>query len=111
LADLRERERVAFEYANLRRAEITEYASSMQESRLAVQKTAIERSFLARISRKRETLASVADPRIRRLHEGEIRKLEGILSAKLGELAGKPRPVGTLNLESVALFYPPEWQL
>ena len=100
-------EQVAFEHADRHRATIEQWSADTQHARVATKKATLERNYQARIDRKEETLRRLltrgTDPRIQRLHEGEIRNLRAALDAKLAELDSLPLPVATLDLMAVGL--------
>jgi hypothetical protein len=68
-------------------------ARERNEAVLAVRRATLERTFRAKISKRRTQILSATDDRIRRLWEGEARNLEAALRERLAELDAR-RAVG-----------------
>jgi hypothetical protein len=99
-------ERIAYEYAEQRRREVERLAIEQQASRVAVRSAALERTYRARIQRKREISAKVTDPRIIRLYEGQVANLEARLRDELDVFAHLPEPSAELEVLAAAVFIP-----
>src|SRR5207249_6697708 len=79
-------EQTAFQHADFRRAQAQQWALETQQARILTRRTAIERSYVARISRKELLHSRATNERIRRLYEGEMRNLRAAQDSKIGEL-------------------------
>lgn len=103
-ARLQELEEAAFLCADIQRTATVRHAAQMQAARVAARKAAIERTFDVKIQQKQERLKTIFEPRIRRLHEGEIRNLTSVKASKLAELDRAPQPSSHIKLEAVVVI-------
>ena len=96
----------AFERAEQVARVMEKEAREQQESRIAIRKATLRRSFGARIRRSRERATSVTNESISRLHEGRARRLQGELDDKVHELEHAPEPTADFHPISLAVFVP-----
>jgi superfamily II DNA or RNA helicase len=104
LEDLKTLEQVAFEHADRRRLELEQWWGHTQDARVQSRRAAVENTYQRRIARSEALRDSVADPAIKRLHEGRVRNQKAELEAKLQDLSSAVKPLGTLELLAVALI-------
>lgn len=96
----------AFERAEQAARVMEKEAREQQESRIAIRKATLRRSFGARIRRSRERATSVTNESISRLHEGRARRLQGELDDKVHEIEHAPEPTADFHPISLAVFVP-----
>ena len=96
----------SFEEAQQRTRRLEQVAREQQDSRVSIQTATLRRSFGARIRRSQERARTSANDRIRRLHEGRARNLQGELDEKLATLEHAPEPTAGFAPLSLAVFVP-----
>ena len=96
----------SFEEARQRTRRIEQEAREQQDSRVSIQTATLRRSFGARIRRSSERALTSQNERIRRLHEGRARNLQGELDEKLHTLEHAPEPTADFAPISLAVFVP-----
>ena len=96
----------SFEEARQRTRRIEQEAREQQDSRVSIQTATLRRSFGARIRRSQERALTSRNERIRRLHEGRARNLQGELDEKLDKLEHAPEPTASFAPISLAVFVP-----
>lgn len=84
---------VATRFAAEEADQVEVVARDRNEAVLAVRRATLERTFRAKIAKRRAQIVSATDERIRRLWEGEARNLEAALRERLEELEAR-RAVG-----------------
>ena len=97
-------EQTAFQNADFRRAQSQQWALETQQARILTRRTAIERSYTARIRRKELLHSRATNERIRRLYEGEMRNLRAAQDSKIGELTAASEPIAALELIAGAVI-------
>lgn len=96
----------SFEEARQRTRRIEQEAREQQVSRVSIQTATLRRSFGARIRRSQERALTSRNERIRRLHEGRARNLQGEMDEKLDKLEHAPEPTASFAPISLAVFVP-----
>lgn len=96
----------SFDEARQRTRRIEREAREQQGSRVSIRMTTLRRSFGARIRRSLERARTSGNERIRRLHEGRARNLQGELDEKLDKLEHAPEPTADFAPISLAVFVP-----
>ena len=90
----------ALEHMGKVRGEREHLARQRNDALIAMRRSALERTFQAKIRRAQERLSKAQDPRIIRMHQGEIRNLQDRLDKSLDEL--ETRQQVTVTYEPVA---------
>jgi len=101
--DITRQEPIALAHASGLRNDIQSLSLETQRSRLAVRRTALARSFDARIRRNQETLERIGELRIRPVWEARVRSLQAEKQAELSALDNLPEPVATIELQAAVL--------
>ena len=98
---------IAFKQASVEVEEMQRTIIATQQARQAQRSTAVCRTIEARLAMKRRLLEQATEPRIVRLHKGEIRNLEAQLRREQDQLSNLSEPtVGRQSL-AICVILPP----